>query len=61
MKKLIKVNDGLFVVLGTVSVNKGFSIDELKNMWTLADAVLRNNDLYYICMECKVTEFEEIN
>jgi len=61
MKKLIKVNDGLFVVLGTVSVNKGFSIDELKNMWTLADAVLRNNDLYYICMECKVAEFEEIN
>jgi len=61
MKKLIKVNDGLFVVLGTVSVNIGFSIDELKNMWTLADAVLRNNDLYYICMECKVAEFEEIN
>lgn len=61
MKKLIKVNDGLFVVLGTVSVNIGYSIDELKNMWTLADAVLRNNDLYYICMECKVTEFEEIN
>ena len=61
MKKLIKVNDGLFVVLGTVSVNVGFSIDELKNMWTLADAVLRNNDLYYICMECKVAEFEEIN
>ena len=61
MKKLIKVNDGLFVVLGTVSVNIGYSIDELKNMWTLADAVLRNNDLYYICMECKVAEFEEIN
>ena len=61
MKKLIKANDGLFVVLGTVSVNVGFSIDELKNMWNLADAVLRNNDLYYICMECKVAEFEEIN
>ena len=61
MKKLIKVNDGLFVVLGTVSVSKGFSIDELKNMWTLADTVLRNDNLYYICMECKIAEFDDIN
>ena len=44
-----------------VSVNIGFSVNELKNMWTLADTVLRNDNLYYICMECKIAEFDDIN
>ena len=61
MKKLINVNDELFIVLGTVSVSAGYNPDQLKSMWTLADAVLRNNNLYYVCMKCQEAEFEDIN
>jgi hypothetical protein len=51
----------VFVILGTVSVNKGYTPDKLKSMWRLADAVLRNNNDYYICMKCVNAEFEDIN
>jgi|TARA_R110000796_G_scaffold234625_1_gene353504 hypothetical protein len=61
MKKRINVNDDVFVILGTVSVNKGYTPDKLKSMWRLADAVLRNNNDYYICMKCVNAEFEDIN
>ena len=61
MQKRININDDVFVVLGTVSVNKGYTPDKLKSMWTLADAVLRNNDKYYVCMKCHEAEFEDIN
>ena len=58
-KKIIKVNDDCYVILGTVSVESGYNTEELKSMWRLADAVLRNGDLYYICMKLIEAEFEE--
>ena len=50
-KKIIKVNDDRYMILGTVSVGSGYNTEELKSMWRLADAVLRNGDNYYICMK----------
>ena len=35
--KLIFVKDELYIILGTVWVDSGYSTDELKNMWALAD------------------------
>ena len=61
MQKRINVNDDVFVVLGTVSVNSGYTPDQLKSMWTLADTVLRNNNQYNVCMKCQEAEFEDIN
>jgi hypothetical protein len=50
----------MYAVLGTVSVGSGYSPDELKGMWTLADTVLKNGDMYYVCMKLIEAEFEEI-
>ena len=50
----------LWNVLGTVSVDSGFSVDKLKRMWRLADAVLKNGNVYYICNGIIDAEFEEI-
>ena len=36
------------------------AIDELKRMWRLADAVLRNGNVYYICNGIIDAEFDEI-
>ena len=58
-KKIIKVNDDRYMILGTVSVNSGYNTEELKSMWRLADAVLRNGDNYYICMKIINAEFNE--
>jgi len=58
--KLISTNDRLYYVLGTVSVDSGFSVDELKRMWRLADAVLKNGNVYYVCNGIIDAEFEEI-
>ena len=58
-KKIIKVNDDRYVILGTVSVDSGYKTEELKSMWRLADAVLRNGDLYYICSKTINAEFIE--
>ena len=58
-KKIIKVNDDRYMILGTVSVNSGYNTEELKSMWRLADAVLRNGDNYYICMKIINAEFIE--
>ena len=38
----------------TVSVDKN-------KMWNLADAVLRNGDVFYICNRIIDAEFEELN
>jgi len=35
--KLIFVKDELYIVLGTVSVDSGYSTVKLKNIWALAD------------------------
>ena len=59
-KKLISVEDTRYYVLGTVSVQSGYSPDELKNMYGLADTVLRNGDIYYVCMKLIDVEYEEI-
>ncbi len=50
--KLIDIGEDRFYVLGMVSVeNCGYTTEELKNMWGLADTILRNDKVYYICMK----------
>ena len=59
--KLVTVNDDLFVVCGTVLVEKVItSTEELKSQYRLADTVLRNGDSYYICQKINDVEFEDI-
>tara|TARA_R100000008_G_C3528721_1_gene138060 strand:- start:344 stop:535 length:192 start_codon:yes stop_codon:yes gene_type:complete len=60
--QIINVNDDRYVVRGTVSVNKVTNIptDELKNRYSLTDAVLRNGDVLYLCMKIIDAEFEDI-
>ena len=61
--KFITVNDGLYVVRGTVLADKvtTISTNELKKRYSLADTVLRNGDTFYICMKIIDVEFEDIN
>ena len=50
--KLVNIGDDRFYVLGKVLVeNCGYTTEELKNMWGLADTILRNDKVYYICMK----------
>ena len=49
--KLINIGEDRFYVLGRGSVDCGYSIDELKTMWGLADTILRNEEDYYVCMK----------
>ena len=60
--QFIHIKDDMYVVCGRVSVKKvtNKSTDELKSWYSLADTVLRNGDLYYICMKCIEAEFEDI-
>ena len=60
--KLITVNDDKYLVRGTVSVDQvtDISTDQLKSRYSLADAVLRNGDILYICSKLIEAEFEEI-
>ena len=60
-KKIIKVNDDRYMILGTVSVESGYIPDQLKNMWTLADTVLKNGSEYFVCSKVIEAEFDEIN
>ena len=60
MKKLIHVNDDLYIVLGTASVKVTKDTEILKEQYSLADAVLRNGKKYYICMKTIDAEFEEL-
>jgi|TARA_Y100000310_G_scaffold101956_1_gene100095 hypothetical protein len=60
MKEMIRIRDDVYVLLGTVSVSSGYTIDELKNMYSLADTVLRKDDLWYITHKTIVAEFEDI-
>ena len=57
-KKLITVDNYRYFVLGTVLVESGYSPDELKEMYSLADTVLRNGDMFYVCMKLIDVEFE---
>ena len=36
-------------------------LNDLKKQYSLADAVLRNGDTFYICMKVIDVEFEDIN
>ena len=60
--KLITVNDDLYVIRGTVLVDKvtNISTNNLKKQYSLADTVLRNGDTFYICMKVIDAEFEDI-
>ena len=59
--KLVAVNDDLYVICGTVFVEKVISsTEELKSQYRLADTVLRNGDSYYICQKINDIEFEDI-
>ena len=60
--KFITVNDGLYVVRGTVLADKvtTISTNELKKRYSLADTVLRNGDTFYIFMKVIDVEFEDI-
>jgi len=50
--KLITANDDLYVICGTVLVEKVIiSTEKLKSQYRLADTVLRNGDTYYICQK----------
>ena len=60
--KLITVNDDLYVICGTVLVEKVISsTEELKSQYRLADTVLRNGDSYYICQKINDVEFGDIH
>ena len=60
--QIINVNDDRYVVCSTVLAQKvaHLSTDELKNQYSLADTVLRNGDVFYICMKIIDAEFEDI-
>ena len=60
--KLITVNDDKYLVRGTVSLDQvtDISTDQLKSRYSLADAVLRNGDILYICSKLIDAEFTEI-
>tara|TARA_Y100000310_G_scaffold286465_1_gene310630 strand:+ start:287 stop:469 length:183 start_codon:yes stop_codon:yes gene_type:complete len=60
VKKIIHVNDDLYIVLGTASVKVIKDTDQLKKQYANADAVLRNGNKYFICMKCIEAEFEMI-
>ena len=58
--RFISVNNDRYVVLGTVSVETGYTTQQLKDMYTLADTVLRNGKEYFICMKVIEAEFDDI-
>jgi hypothetical protein len=58
--EFISIGGETYVVLGTVSVDSGYTTEELKSMWVLADTVLRNGNQYYICHKTIIAEFEDI-
>ena len=57
--KIINVNNDMYIILGTVLVDKvtNISTNELRSRYSLADTVLRNGDTYYICMKAIEAEF----
>ena len=57
--KIINLNNDMYIILGTVLVDKvtNISTNELKSRYSLADTVLRNGDTYYICMKAIEAEF----
>ena len=60
MKKIITINDDRYMILGTASVDCGWTTEELKSQYSLADAVLRTGNEYYICSKLINAEWKEI-
>ena len=60
MKKIIHVNDDIYIVLGTVSAEVTKNTEPLKKQYERADAVLENGNKYYICMKAIEAEFEMV-
>ena len=58
--KIIYVKNVAYLVLETVSTSTGYSTDQLKQMWALADTVLKNGNMFYICSKLIEAEFEMI-
>ena len=58
--KIITVGDERYMLLGKVSVDCGYTVEELKTQWSSADAVLRNGNDLYICSKLIEAEFEDI-
>lgn len=58
MKRLISVNDSLYLIKGTVSADIRFTTDELKKQYS-ADTVLRNGNEWFICSKVIEAEFED--
>ena len=58
--KIVSVGDNGYIVLGVVSVNTSFSIEELKSQWRLADTILRKDNDWYVCMKIIDAEFFDI-
>ena len=59
--QIININDDGYIVQGTVSVEKvtHLTTEELKNRYHLADTVLRNGDMLYICMKIIDVDLDE--
>lgn len=59
--KIVNVNDTLYEVLGTMSVESSDKkgTEYWKNQWG-ADNVLRNGNVYYYCRVIINAEFEDI-
>ena len=63
MKKLIKLNDVMYFVRGTVSAEVAEAsggTEELKKRYNNVDAVLRNGNDYYFCEIVQDAEFIDI-
>ena len=61
--KIVKVNDIVYVVRGTVSAQVAKAsggTEELKKRYNNVDAVLRNGDIYYFCDTVIEAEFNDI-
>ena len=63
--QIISANNDRYIVLGTVSASKVSDLaktpSELKDLYTLADVVLRNDNIYYICNKIIEVEWKEVN
>ena len=63
--KIISANKNRYLVLGTMSARKVTDIarkpSELKKLYHLADVVLKNDNIYYICNKIIEVEWKEVN
>lgn len=59
MKRLISVNDDLYLIKGQVSVDTIFTTEELKRQYR-ADTILRNGKMWFMCMKVLTAEFEDL-